>query len=144
MTDEGGHYFFKGRKKDAMRRRGENIPAREVERVVNAAPGVEESAVIGVDSELGEEITALVKLREGGEPDAIGLVKFCAERLAYYQVPRFIQFVDEFLPGAEPAHREARNQARSCDRFRCRESRYKANACALTELVGGRPANPSA
>ncbi|QQO23724.1 AMP-binding protein [Bradyrhizobium diazoefficiens] len=100
MVDEEGNYFFKGRKKDAMRRRGENISAWEVERVVNAAPGVEESAVIGVDSELGEqEIMALVKLREGAEPDPFSLIKFCAERLAYYQVPRFIQFVDEFPRG---------------------------------------------
>ncbi|MFE3280836.1 AMP-binding protein [Nocardia sp. NPDC059239] len=100
MVDEDGNYFFKGRKKDAMRRRGENISAWEVERVLNAAPAVEESAVIGVDSELGEqEIMAVVKLIDGAEPDPYSLIDFCAERLAYYQVPRFIQFVDEFSHG---------------------------------------------
>jgi crotonobetaine/carnitine-CoA ligase len=100
MVDAQGNYCFMGRKKDALRRRGENISAWEVERVINAAPGVEESAVIGVDSEMGEqEIMAVVKMREGEPGDALELMKFCAERLAYYQVPRYWQFVADFPRG---------------------------------------------
>jgi crotonobetaine/carnitine-CoA ligase len=99
-VDPEGNYYFKGRKKDALRRRGENVSAWEVERVLNAAPGVEESAVIGVNSPLGEQdILAVVKLREGSEPNPLEIAKFCGERLAYYQVPRFIQFVEEFPRG---------------------------------------------
>jgi crotonobetaine/carnitine-CoA ligase len=99
-VDQDGNYFFKGRKKDALRRRGENVSAWEVERVLNAAPGVEESAVIGVDSPLGDQdILAVVKLREGSEPNPLEIAKFCGARLAYYQVPRFIQFVHEFPRG---------------------------------------------
>jgi len=98
--DENGNYYFKGRKKDALRRRGENVSAWEVERVINAAPGVEESAVMGVASPLGEqEIFAAIKLRDGIQPDALSIAKFCNERLAYYQVPRYIQFVDDFPRG---------------------------------------------
>lgn len=98
--DDDGNFYFKGRKKDAMRRRGENVSAWEVERVVNAAPAVEESAVIGVEVPLGEqEILAVVKLREGTEPDPLAIHGFCADRLAYYQVPRFFVFVDEFPRG---------------------------------------------
>lgn len=99
-VDEDGNFFFKGRKKDALRRRGENVSAWEVERVVNAAPGVEESAVVGVASPLGEQdILALVKLRDGSAPNPLDIAKFCGEHLAYYQVPRFIQFVDDFPRG---------------------------------------------
>lgn len=98
--DENGNYYFKGRKKDALRRRGENVSAWEVERVLNAAPGVEESAVIGVASPLGEqEIFAAIKLQAGATPDAMSIARFCDERLAYYQVPRYIQFVEEFPRG---------------------------------------------
>lgn len=100
IVDSDGNYFFKGRKKDALRRRGENVSAWEVERVLNAAPGVEESAVIGVPSPLGDQdILAVVKLREGEEANPLEIIKFCGERLAYYQVPRFVQFVDDFPRG---------------------------------------------
>jgi crotonobetaine/carnitine-CoA ligase len=100
MVDRDGDYYFKGRKKDALRRRGENISAWEVERVINAAPGVEECAVIGVDSAMGEqEVMAFVKMCVGEPGDALALMKFCAERLAYYQVPRYWQFVEDFPRG---------------------------------------------
>lgn len=100
MVDVDGYYYFKGRRKDALRRRGENISAWEVERVINAAPGVEESAVIGVDSEVGEqEVMAIVKMRERERGDALALMKFSADRLAYYQVPRYWQFVADFPRG---------------------------------------------
>ncbi|MGY4257735.1 crotonobetaine/carnitine-CoA ligase [Bradyrhizobium sp. USDA 4516] len=99
-VDQDGNYYFKGRKKDALRRRGENVSAWEVERVLNAAPGVEESAVIGVPSPLGDQdILAVVKLRQGADPNPLNIANFCGERLAYYQVPRFIQFVDDFPRG---------------------------------------------
>ncbi|MBE7416805.1 MAG: AMP-binding protein [Ideonella sp.] len=111
MVDDKGYYYFKGRKKDALRRRGENISAWEVERVINAAPGVEESAVIGVDSELGEqEVMAIVKMREGGSGDALSLLRFSAERLAYYQVPRYWQFVADFPRG--PTQRIVKREIR--------------------------------
>jgi crotonobetaine/carnitine-CoA ligase len=107
--DRDGNYYFKGRKKDALRRRGENVSAWEVERVLNAAPGVEESAVVGVDSPLGDQdILAVVKLREGSEPNPLEIARFCGERLAYYQMPRFIQFVDEFPRG--PTQRIKKNE----------------------------------
>lgn len=102
MVDDENYFYFKGRKKDALRRRGQNISAWEVERVLNASPDVEESAVIGVDSGLGDhdqDILAVVTLRDGAKQDPIAILKFCAEQLAYYQVPRFIQFVDAFPRG---------------------------------------------
>lgn len=109
VMDEHGYFYFKGRKKDALRRRGENVSAWEVERVINAAPDVEESAVIGVPSPMGEQdILALVKPKDGATVDPLALVRFCSERLAYYQVPRYIQVVEDFPRG--PTQRIRKNE----------------------------------
>lgn len=98
--DADGNFYFKGRKKDALRRRGENVSAWEVERVVNAHPSVEESAVLGVPSALGEQdILVVVKLKDGAQGDPMDLVRFAGDRLAYYQVPRYVLYVDEFPRG---------------------------------------------
>ncbi|MBE7416815.1 MAG: AMP-binding protein [Ideonella sp.] len=106
--DADGNFYFKGRKKDALRRRGENVSAWEVERVLNAHPSVEESAVLGVPSELGEQdILAVVKLKEGVEGDPMELVKFAGDKLTYYQVPRYIQYVEDFPRG--PTQRIKKN-----------------------------------
>ncbi|MCP3440721.1 AMP-binding protein [Bradyrhizobium sp. CCGUVB14] len=107
-TDQDGNFYFKGRKKDALRRRGENVSAWEVERVLNAAPNVEESAVLGVASPMGEQdILAVVKAKDGAEADPLTIAQFCSERLAYYQIPRYIQIVDEFPRG--PTQRIKKN-----------------------------------
>ncbi len=108
VQDEAGRFYFKGRKKDALRRRGENVSAWEVERVLNEAPGVEESAVVGVPSPLGEQdILAVLKMRQGEHPDPLLIARYCADRLAYYQVPRYLQFVDEFPRGPTQRIRKA-------------------------------------
>src|SRR4030042_5207745 len=64
FQDEGGYFFFVGRKKEVIRRRGEQIAPTEIESIINSHPGVEESAVIGVPSILGtgeEEVKAYVR-----------------------------------------------------------------------------------
>lgn len=95
--DEEGFFYFAGRKKDSLRRRGENVSAWEVERVLTMYPGVLECAVIGVPSELGEDdIKAFVKPAAGRRMDPLDLVRWCERHLAYFQVPRYIEFVEEF------------------------------------------------
>ncbi|MCP3469039.1 AMP-binding protein [Bradyrhizobium sp. CCGUVB1N3] len=95
--DEGGFIFFLGRKKDSLRRRGENISAWEVERVINDHPSVEESALIGVTNELADEdLKLFVKMKPGQELTAAELLRWCEPRLASFQIPRFVAFVDEF------------------------------------------------
>lgn len=95
--DEAGWFWFAGRKKDALRRRGENVSAWEVESVLNAHPDVAESAVIGVPAAMGEDdILACVRRVEGATVEALDLVVWCDARLAYYQVPRWLRFVDDF------------------------------------------------
>ena len=100
FVDDDGYYFFAGRKKDSLRRRGENVSAWEVERVINAHPAVEEAAVIGVASDMGEQdIKAVVKLAEGKGLDPVDLIGWCERELAYYQIPRFVEFVADFPRG---------------------------------------------
>lgn len=99
-TDEDGYFYYAGRKKDSLRRRGENVSAWEVERVVNAHPAVEESAVVGVTSEMGEqEIRVFVQLAPQQRLAPLELIKWCERDLAYYQIPRFVDFVVEFPRG---------------------------------------------
>ena len=95
--DDDGFIFFLGRKKDSLRRRGENISAWEVERVINDHPAVEESALIGVANELADEdLKLFVKLKLGHALGAAELLRWCESRLAAFQIPRFVAFVDEF------------------------------------------------
>jgi crotonobetaine/carnitine-CoA ligase len=94
--DEEGFFYFIDRKKDALRRRGENISSFEVERVINTHPKVLESAVFAVPSELGEdEVKANVVLKPGETLPPEDLIKHCDERMAYFAVPRYLEFVPE-------------------------------------------------
>jgi crotonobetaine/carnitine-CoA ligase len=99
-VDEDGFFYYSGRKKDSLRRRGENVSAWEVERVVNAHPAVEESAVVGVTSEIGEqEIRVFIQLAPQQKLEPLELIKWCERDLAYYQIPRYVDFVAEFPRG---------------------------------------------
>ena len=96
--DADGNLFFEGRKKDAIRRRGENISAFEVEQVVEGHPAVLEAAAYGVPSEHTEEEVALaVRLRPGRTLTVEGLLSHCRERMAPHMVPFHVRFV-EHLP----------------------------------------------
>lgn len=93
--DEQGYYYFVDRKKDALRRRGENISSREVEVEVNAHPAVLDSAAIGVPSEDAEdEVMVVVELQPGARLDPAELIAFLSERLPRFMVPRYLEVVD--------------------------------------------------
>ena len=92
--DADGFYYFVDRKKDALRRRGENISSFEVERGVNAHPEVLESAAVAVSSELGEdEVMVCVVLRPGATLTPAELIAHCEARMAYFMVPRYLRFL---------------------------------------------------
>ncbi|MGH3341723.1 MAG: AMP-binding enzyme, partial [Carbonactinosporaceae bacterium] len=96
--DEDGYFYFLDRTKDAIRRRGENISAFDLECEVNLHPAVLECAAIGVPSELGDEDVKLAAVLQPGAGLAAGeLVAFCEERLPHFMVPRYVEFV-EALP----------------------------------------------
>jgi crotonobetaine/carnitine-CoA ligase len=91
-----GTYTFVGRRKEVLRRRGENLSPLEVEEVLDAHPAVLESAVVGVASDLTEdEIKAFVVPVPGSSIDLGELRGFAAERLSAFKVPRFWQLIDE-------------------------------------------------
>ncbi len=94
--DKEGFYYFRGRKKASMRRRGENISAWEIESVLNEHPSVLESAAYAVPSELGEdEVMVAVVTRPGEKLAPTDLLDFCHGRMAHYAVPRYVDFVDD-------------------------------------------------
>jgi len=96
--DADGFYYYRGRKKESIRRLGENISAWEIESVVNAHPQVQECAAHAVPSELGEDEVKLVVVPKPGEhltPEA--LVAYCQGKMARYAVPRYVEFVGEIL-----------------------------------------------
>jgi crotonobetaine/carnitine-CoA ligase len=89
-------YTFLGRKKDVIRRRGENLSPAEVEAVLEHHPDVAEAAVIGVPSELSEEdVKAFVTPASGGSVDVSAVHAFAREHLAAFKVPRYIEVVDD-------------------------------------------------
>jgi carnitine-CoA ligase len=96
--DEDGYYYFVDRKKDALRRRGENISSFEVERAINTHPKVLESAAVAVKSELAEdEVKICVVLKPGETLTPEELIEHANERMPYFAVPRFVEFM-ESLP----------------------------------------------
>ncbi len=91
--DADGFYFIVDRVKDLIIRNGFNVYPREVEEVLYAHPAVAEAAVVGVPDPLrGEEVGALVQLRDGAEVTAEELRDFVAERIAAFKYPRVIRF----------------------------------------------------
>ena len=94
--DEDGFLYFVDRKKDIIRRRGENISSQEVEDVIKRHAQVLDCAVIAVPSELGEdEVKAYVALTPGSDLKPEEVVYWCAEHLAYFKVPRYLEMRSE-------------------------------------------------
>jgi crotonobetaine/carnitine-CoA ligase len=101
LREPDGMFRFVDRLKDAIRRRGENISSFEVEQVLLGHPEVATVAVFPVRSELGEdEVMAAIVRQPGSALNALDLTRYCEPRLAYFAVPRFIDFV-EALPATE-------------------------------------------
>ena len=107
QMDAEGYIWFVARKKDIIRRRGENISGAEIDRIAGDNPEVVVAASIGVPAELGEEEVLLAVVRKPGSTlteEQMG--DWCRERLAAFKVPRYVLFVDE-LPRT-PTHRVAK------------------------------------
>lgn len=91
--------FFVDRRKNVIRRSGENISAVEVEAVLLRHETVHSCAVCAVPDEIrGDEVFAIIVLRNGAEPGdglAAGLFDHCLQHLTYFKVPGYIAFADE-------------------------------------------------
>lgn len=89
-----GNVFFSGRSKDAIRRRGENISAMEIEEAVELHPDIVLCAAIGVPSELSEEdVKICVQLRPDAELSEPAIIAHCEQKLGRFQVPRYVEIV---------------------------------------------------
>lgn len=96
--DEQGNLFFFGRKKEIIKRSGENISAAEVEEVIVSHPAVVDVAVVGVPDPVRDQaVLACVVVQPGQTLDADALQAYCRERLAYFKVPTLVKFM-ESLP----------------------------------------------
>jgi len=96
--DDAGRFYFVDRKKDAIRRRGENISSLEIEIEVAAFADVREVAAYGVDLPGGEqEVMVCVSPQPGVEVDPKALIEFLIPRMAHFMVPRYVR-VEAELP----------------------------------------------
>lgn len=109
--DADGYHTFVDRRKDAIRRRGENISSWEVEAVVARWPQIEDCAAFGVPSELSEEDVMVVVVPRAGEQVPLDeLAAFCTEHMPRYMVPRYWE-IEDALP---------RTQTGKVEKFRLR------------------------
>lgn len=115
--DAEGNFFFVARKKDIIRRRGENISGAEIDRIVLSHPDVELAAAIGVPSDMGDEdILVAVKARQGATLREADIVAHCRAQMAAMKVPRYVVIVDA-LP-LTPTHKVAKRLLKDDGRLR--------------------------
>ena len=104
--DADGLLYFVSRMSERIRVRGEMVSGSEVEEVVLTHPAVEDCAVIGVPSDLGDDdVKAFVSLRPGAALSAEELRAFCRGRMSRFMVPTHVAFLGEMprTPTGKPA-----------------------------------------
>jgi crotonobetaine/carnitine-CoA ligase len=101
VCEADGWFRFLDRIKDAIRRRGENISSFEVEHVLLRHPAVVAAAAFPVPSAMAEdEVAVAVVLEPGASVEPRELIEHCIPLLAYFAIPRYLEFVEE-LPLTE-------------------------------------------
>jgi fatty-acyl-CoA synthase len=97
--DEEGYLFLTDRKAFMIISGGVNIYPQEIENVLALHPKILDVAVIGIpDPEMGEQVKAVVQLRQGVAPSdelADEIIAYVRERIAHYKAPRSVDFIDE-------------------------------------------------
>ena len=94
--DEEGRFYFVDRLTDSMRRRGENISSMEVEDEINQHPDVMECAVFPVwDEHTEQEVMTVITPHPGQTIDPVELIEFLDKRMAYFMIPRYVEFSDD-------------------------------------------------
>jgi crotonobetaine/carnitine-CoA ligase len=95
-ADAEGFVYFLDRKKDYLRRRGENISSFEVEQAIQTHPAVAEAAVHAVSSAFAEDdVKACIVLQPGAEVSYEELMDHCVANIPYFAVPRYLELVDD-------------------------------------------------
>lgn len=96
--DADGDLHFVDRKKNVIRRSGENIAAVEVESVLNRHPAIRQAAVAATPDQVrGDEVAAVIIAEQGGADQKLAedIVRWSLEQMAYYKAPGWIAFVDK-------------------------------------------------
>lgn len=94
--DAEGNYFFVDRKKNVIRRSGENISAVEVESILMRHPDVLVAGVAAVPDKMrGDEVFACLKVVDPSADKAKAITAWCLEQMAYYKAPGYIAFVEQ-------------------------------------------------
>jgi len=98
--DADGFYYIVDRKSDMIIRAGENIYPREIDEVLYQHPSVAAAAAVGVPDDLyGEEVAAVIVLKDGSKVSKEELIDFCKARLADYKCPKTVHFVHDIPKG---------------------------------------------
>jgi len=98
--DADGFYFIVDRKSDMIIRGGENIYPREIDEVLYQHPSVAAAAAVGVPDDLyGEEVAAVIVLRDGAKVSDQDVIDFCKARLADFKCPKTVHFVPDIPKG---------------------------------------------
>lgn len=92
--DEDGYFYFVDRAKDIIKRAGENISAREVEKALEQHPGIIEAAVVGRFDRLREEVPVAFVVPRTPGLQAQEVLAFCRSQLAPHKVPETLYIVD--------------------------------------------------
>lgn len=101
VMDEDGYITITGRLKEIINRGGEKVSPREVDEILMDHPAVAQVVCFGMPhAKLGEEVAAVVVLREGQQVTERELQTFVGGRAADYKVPKKILFMDEIPKGA--------------------------------------------
>jgi len=96
VVDNGdGTLTFVGRRKEVIRRRGENVAPAEIEEALASHPSVVEAAVVGVPSELSEEEIKAFVVLENGDSELAAIREHAAQRLTRFKLPRYVEALDE-------------------------------------------------
>ncbi|MBE4907488.1 AMP-binding protein [Bacillus luteolus] len=95
--DEDGYVRITGRLKDMIIRGGENVYPREIEEFLYQHDSVLDVQVVGVpDEKYGEKVAACIKVKEGHSITSEDIRSFCTGKLAYYKIPEYFIFVDDY------------------------------------------------
>ncbi len=96
FIDEDGYLHFEGRKKNIIKRAGENIAAHEVENILQSFPKVKDVAVVSLPDEIRDEsVAAFVVLKDNEKCTEQEIVGWCTSRLASFKVPTIVRFIDK-------------------------------------------------
>lgn len=129
---QSGAYFYKDRKKDAVRFGGRNISTLEVESVVRQHPDIKDVAAFGIPSkevESEDELKINIILAEGSTARPEDIAEFINKNAPYYFVPRYMEFVTElpYTPNQKVQKFELRNQGLSEATWDLKNSDYRVS-----------------